>query len=66
MPLRWNIDKDGVPVDELWVLRMNRQKGDYGDFAEFEKEKVQAWLKKAEDFINTLDNIIERFTGESK
>lgn len=37
-----------------------RQKSDYGDYVEFEKEKVQSWLKKAEEFINGLDEIIAR------
>lgn len=62
--------KTGIVKEDIGDFYNNmfefRQKGDYGDFAEFEKEKVQAWLKKAENFINTLDNIIERFTGESK
>ena len=28
-----------------------RQKGDYKDFVEFEKQEVEEWLKKSEEFI---------------
>ena len=43
-----------------------RQKGDYGDFVEFEKEKVYDWLKKAEHFINAVDEIIADIIEEQK
>lgn len=43
-----------------------RQKGDYGDFVEFEKEKVGEWLSKAEDFITDIDKIIEQIIAASK
>jgi uncharacterized protein (UPF0332 family) len=36
-----------------------RQKGDYGDFVEFEKEKVKEWLDQASAFIDEMDVIIE-------
>jgi uncharacterized protein (UPF0332 family) len=36
-----------------------RQKGDYGDFVEFEKEKVKEWLDQASAFIDEMDAIIE-------
>jgi len=36
-----------------------RQKGDYGDFVEFEREKVREWLDQASTFINETDRIIE-------
>jgi uncharacterized protein (UPF0332 family) len=36
-----------------------RQKGDYGDFVEFEKEKVKEWLDEASAFIDEMDVIIE-------
>ena len=36
-----------------------RQKGDYGDFVEFEKEKVKEWLDQASAFIDKMDVIIE-------
>jgi uncharacterized protein (UPF0332 family) len=36
-----------------------RQKSDYADFAEFEKEKVREWFEKAEQFIQEIDKIIE-------
>ena len=36
-----------------------RQKSDYADFVEFEKEKVAEWFKEADKFIQTIDKIIE-------
>ena len=36
-----------------------RQKGDYGDFVEFEKEKVKEWLDQASMFIDEMDRITE-------
>ena len=36
-----------------------RQKSDYGDFVEFEREKVKEWLDQASMFINKMDRIIE-------
>jgi uncharacterized protein len=36
-----------------------RQKGDYGDFVEFEREKVKEWLDQASIFIDEVDRIIE-------
>ena len=37
-----------------------RQKGDYGDFVEFEKEKVKEWLEMADIFIEEIDKVIEK------
>jgi uncharacterized protein (UPF0332 family) len=37
-----------------------RQKGDYGDFIEFEKDKVEVWLKEAESLVAAMDKIIEK------
>ena len=34
-----------------------RQKGDYKDFVEFEKQDVEEWLKKSEEFINIIDKL---------
>jgi len=39
-----------------------RQKGDYGDFVEFEKDDIVKWLKQAEKFIGKIEDIIERNT----
>lgn len=36
-----------------------RQKGDYGDFVEFEREKVKEWLDQATMFISEMDRVIE-------
>ena len=41
-----------------------RQKGDYGDFVKFEKEKVQGWLERAEVFINAIDEVIAKIIEE--
>ena len=35
-----------------------RQKGDYQDFVEFEKQDVKAWLKKSEDFIDKIEELV--------
>ncbi len=35
-----------------------RQEGDYSDFKEFQKDVIYTWLEKAEDFINTIDKLI--------
>jgi hypothetical protein len=37
-----------------------RQKSDYGDFVQFEKDKVREWLEKAEGFIKELEKVIEK------
>lgn len=37
-----------------------RQKGDYADFVQFEKERMKEWLVTAEHFINGLDQVIEK------
>ena len=37
-----------------------RQKGDYVDFVEFEREKVKEWLDQASMFINEMDKIIKK------
>ncbi len=34
-----------------------RQKGDYKDFVEFEKEDVELWLNRADDFINKIEKL---------
>ncbi len=58
-----NFVKTGkVPVElGRFYTRMYdfRQKGDYGDFVEFEREKVKEWLNQASTFINEMDRIIE-------
>ncbi len=37
-----------------------RQKGDYGDFVKFEKDKVKSWLDSAKESINCIDEINEK------
>jgi uncharacterized protein (UPF0332 family) len=34
-----------------------RQKSDYKDFIKFEKQDVEEWLKRAEEFINIIDKL---------
>jgi len=62
--------KTGIIREKLGDFYNNmfefRQKGDYGDFVEFEKEKVHDWLKKAEYFINAIDEIITDIIEEQK
>jgi len=37
-----------------------RQKGDYADFVIFEAKKMKEWLSSADNFINELDQVIEK------
>ena len=43
-----------------------RQKGDYGDFIEFEKDKVDSWLKEAENLVAAIDEVIERLVNPQR
>lgn len=43
-----------------------RQKGDYKDFVKFEKQDVEEWLKKAEEFINKIDKLALKIIEEQK
>lgn len=36
-----------------------RQKSDYADYVEFEKEKVKEWFEKAKQFIKEIERVIE-------
>lgn len=44
----------------------NRKEGDYKDFVKFEKEDVEVWLKKAEEFINKIEEITLKAIKERK
>jgi len=44
----------------------NRQEGDYKDFVQFEKEDVKEWLKKAEEFINKVEELTLKSIVEQK
>jgi len=35
----------------------NRQEGDYKDFVKFEREDVEEWLQKAEEFITEIEQV---------
>ena len=36
-----------------------RQKGDYDDFFDFDKEKVEPYIESVKQLINTIDNLIK-------
>ncbi len=44
----------------------NRQEGDYKDFVKFEKEDVEVWLRKAEEFINKIEDLTLKIIKEGK
>jgi len=44
----------------------NRQEGDYKDFVKFEREDVEEWLKKAEEFIAKIEEITLKMIEERK
>ncbi|MCL5770674.1 MAG: HEPN domain-containing protein [Actinobacteria bacterium] len=35
-----------------------RQRGDYEEFVEFDKEEVKRWLNNAKDFVNSAEQVI--------
>ncbi|MCD6471995.1 HEPN domain-containing protein [Candidatus Aerophobetes bacterium] len=41
-----------------------RQRGDYEDFVEFNKEDIKTWLEKAEEFIKVIDEIVAKAIEE--
>ncbi len=41
----------------------HREMGDYGELVEFEKEDVEKWLKKAEEFLSVIDEFFEKGSG---
>ncbi len=47
----------GKTYDKLYD---NRQKGDYADLVKFEKDEVLGWLKEAEDFVATVERLLEK------
>jgi uncharacterized protein (UPF0332 family) len=56
--------KTGIIPAELGkhfdILFNNRQKGDYGDFAEFNKSDIADWPGKTEEFVNHIKTIISQ------
>lgn len=44
----------------------NRQEGDYKDFVKFQKEDVEVWLKKAEEFIKKIEDLTLKVIKEEK
>lgn len=42
----------------------NRHEGDYKDFVKFEKEDVEIWLEKAEDFIKEIQELTLKIIEE--
>jgi len=49
----------------LSVMYDFRQKGDYEDFAVFEKERVFDWLSKSEAFLSELERLIDKLIEPS-
>lgn len=43
-----------------------RQRADYEDFVEFNKEQIKRWLDMAKDFINSVEQIIEKIVEDKK
>jgi len=43
-----------------------RQRGDYEDLVEFNKEDIKTWLEKAEEFIKVIDEIVAKAIEEQK
>ena len=43
-----------------------RQRGDYEDFVEFDCEEVKRWLSEAKDFINSVEQVIEKIIRDKK
>ena len=37
----------------------HRRTGDYGELVEFEEEDVKGWLRKAEEFLDTVEKLME-------
>jgi len=46
----------GQTFDKLFD---NRQKGDYADMVQFEKEMVQGWLDEARRFVEAVEKVIQ-------
>lgn len=43
-----------------------RQRGDYEDFVEFDYKEVKRWLGEAKDFINSVEQVIEKVIRDKK
>jgi len=43
-----------------------RQRGDYEDFVEFDYKEVKRWLSEAKDFINSVEQVIEKVIRDKK
>ncbi|MBC8386988.1 MAG: HEPN domain-containing protein [Actinobacteria bacterium] len=43
-----------------------RQRGDYEDFVEFNIEEVKRWFDKAKDFINSVEQVIQKVVRDEK
>jgi len=42
----------------------SRQKGDYGDFVQFEDAEVTAWLQEARQFVGAVTTLVEKIIHE--
>ena len=58
------VDRDyGRFYSEIFEMR---QKCDYRDLVEFEKEDVEEWLKKAEEFVSIIEVLVSKIVEEEK
>jgi uncharacterized protein (UPF0332 family) len=48
------------------VIFEKRQKGDYKDLVEFEREEVKIWLKKVEVFVKKIEKLTLKTIEEQK
>lgn len=42
-----------------------RQRADYEDFVEFERQKVKSWFDSAKEFIDAVEKVIKETDGIS-
>lgn len=56
-------EKDGEFYNKMYEFR---QRGDYEDFVEFAKEEVKGWLDKTKDFIDSVEQVIEKIVRDKK
>ena len=60
--------KEGIIPQELGrfynQLYKNRQKSDYEDYVQFDKEQADRWYIQAADFIKVLSRTIDKYLSE--
>ena len=62
-----NFVKSGLIETELGqfydMLFDNRQKGDYADLVRFDPNEVSYWHEEAQEFVQTVENIVKKELG---